>query len=651
MAEKLGEALLDLDTNDKGFRRGIAEARKVALGLGADFDNVARRATTIGGVLVATAVAAGAAFASGLVAATKRLEEARKAAGQVDQALKNSGNSARTSSAEIAAWADKLEERTGRAAEDVMGIAANLASYGFDNATFYRSIDLANDMAAAWGGDLKQNMEGLARALDDPINGMAMLSKRGIKLTDDQKKLAESFVKAGQDAKAQGVVFDALEAQVKGVAEAGFGGLSKALALAQKRWEDAFEDLVTGKGQAADLRDSLISLVDTLSSKETIDYAMRFGAMLVEGFENVANAILWARQKAVEFVAWLDSHNPETMMTSRFEGEIARLQELQRLAASDTSGDWFMGMFGASSDQRVKGYQAQIDALKAELARRAPVNTEGVNLNQTFDQLDTPTFTDPQSMWNHLQLKGMKPTGDGGGDAAGQQSDALKRVLEDLRNEAAMVGLNAQQQAILNAQRRAGVTAASEQGKEIENLIKGTDLATQALERQQQAYELIGDIGKTAMEGLVKAMDDGKVEATELLGILGDVLSMVGQLIMKDALSALSGQGGAGSGVASILGGLFSGFHADGGLIPNGTFGIVGERGPEPVIGTPRGAMVMPNSTLAGMGGNVNNITINGSKLSQSELEQAVHSAIDRFSRNQLPGRVAQINRDPLGRG
>lgn len=61
------------------------------------------------------------------------------------------------------------------------------------------------------------------------------------------------------------------------------------------------------------------------------------------------------------------------------------------------------------------------------------------------------------------------------------------------------------------------------------------------------------------------------------------------------------GQRGGGL-LAGALGG-FAGMFAGGGLIPTGTFGIVGERGPEPVISTAQGAMVRPNSTLSQMGG------------------------------------------------
>jgi hypothetical protein len=81
--------------------------------------------------------------------------------------------------------------------------------------------------------------------------------------------------------------------------------------------------------------------------------------------------------------------------------------------------------------------------------------------------------------------------------------------------------------------------------------------------------------------------------------IIADLLRIaIQQAIIKPLAGALFGGEGGGGGA---LGSLFAGFFAKGGLIPAGTFGIVGENGPEPVIGTSRGAAVLPNSALGKM--------------------------------------------------
>lgn len=649
MAEKLGEALLDLDTDDKRFRDGIQRAERDAQDLGITIDNTARKAMLLGKVLGAATAIGSAAFGKGVADAIGRLEVMRKSSAQVDQALANSGNTAKTSAAEIGQWADQLEMRTGRAAEEVMAVASNLATYGFGREEFFRAIQLADDMAAAWGGDLKQNLEGLSRALDDPINGMAMLSKRGVKLTDDQKQLAAQFLATGDKARAQGVVFAALEAQVKGVAEAGFNGLTKALALAQKRWEDAFEDLVTGKGDASDLRDTLVNLANTLSSREFIDAAMGFGEVLVQGIDQAAKAIIWTWGKAKEFIAWLNGQDPKNLSAGNIEAEIAKLQNLQELAAASTAGDWYMGLFGATSEQRVAGYQKKIDALQGELAKRS--DPTQFDVGGSFSQLNGQTYDTPEALWRSLKpgfgVGNTAPVAPVLTDDQQKQKAARADLIADLEHERDLVGKTAIEQDILNAQRRAGVDAMSAEGQQIRMLITETEAHKAAIERQQQAYEVLGQIGGTALKGLISAMEDGKVTGNELLGILADVLKLAAQFFMQQAISGM----GEANPLGTILKGVFSGFFAKGGLIPSGTFGIVGENGPEPIIGTSRGAMVLPNSSLSGMGRGDINVHINGSNLSQSELTQAVADGISRYDRQQLPSRVRQINADPLARG
>lgn len=645
MAEKLGEALLDLDTNDKGLHKGVDRAERRATALGRTFDDVSRRAALLGKAMVTAATVGAAAFTAGIAGAVKRLEYMRKAGAQVDQALKNSGNTARTSAAEIEAWADALEDRTGRAAEEVMELSANLASFGFGREEFFRALTLADDMAAAWGGDLRQNLEGLSRALDDPINGMAMLSKRGIKLTQDQKDMAAAFLDAGNKVAAQGVVFEALEAQVKGVAEAGFNGLGAAIARAQKRWEDAFEDLVTGKGDASDLRDTLVDLADTLSSPEFIKAAMGFGSTLAEGIGVAAQAVIALWGKVKEFLAWLDGQqaaaNSESGLVDRLAAQEANLAQLRAAREGGGWGAAFVGSDGniRRAEQGVANLRAQLDALRNG-PKFDPVG-DGAGEFATFARTFVP---------GTMAGQGNVDPYEGLGNGAGEASEKVRDLIADLQHEREIVGLSTLDQEIMNTVRLAGVDAMSAEGLEIRRLITETAEHRDQIEQMQEVYELLGDIGKSAVMGLVDALEDGQVEGNELLGILGNVLSMAGSAFLNWGFE------GFGAGPGKAIGDFFAGLFADGGLIPNGSFGIAGEDGPEPVFATSRGTRVMSNPDFRGAmsGGRETGdmyLTINGSGLSPSELTQAVRDAIGTFSRYELPSRVRAINADPLAVG
>lgn len=251
MAAVIGALRVNLGLDTAEFETGM---KKVKSGL----DGIAGAFAALGGVAVF------AAFSAGIGQAVGRIEEARKLTAQLDQALINTGNTARTSGKEIADFADQLERSTGRAAEEVLAVGTNLATFGFSREVFFDAIKLADDMSAAWGGDLKQNVEGLARALADPEKGLAMLTKRGITFTEEQKKMIAGFMKANDLIGAQGVVMDALNEQVKGVAASGFTGLTKAQANAGKAMEDFFETMANAMGVNTGLEMSLTAVAAAL---------------------------------------------------------------------------------------------------------------------------------------------------------------------------------------------------------------------------------------------------------------------------------------------------------------------------------------------------------------------------------------------------
>jgi len=634
MAEKLGEALLDLDTNDSKFNQGVDRAEKRAVRLGKTFDAAGKKALDLGKKLALGATVAGiGALSFGIGSAVKRLDEMRKVSAQADRALANTGNTARTSAAEIEAWANILENKTGRAVNDVMAISANLASFGFGRAEFFRAIELANDMAAAWGGDLRQNLEGLSRALDDPINGMAMLSKRGIALTDEQKEMAKAFLEAGNKVAAQGVVFEALEAQVKGVAEAGFGGLHKALVLAQKAWDQAFESLVRGDGDAANLNATLETLIATLSSPEFISAAMGFGNLIVQMVNGIAQVVIGAHQALKDFYDFLDAPNrnraqlPEGVSLKRVfpadygaaEGDITRQLEWMYQRGGKPSADQLYADFAIGPDGKL-------------VVQPPPGSMFG---QSPFDPYEGFTYS-------------------GGG--GGAKRDPVRDLIASLTAEKDLLRETDPVQRRLISLREQLATATTAQRDEVEGLIRTIHEETQAWENAQEAAQLFGDWAMNSLEGLRK----GTKSLTDVVGDLIDALAQAvlqSMLLGQGPLAGLFGTSNANGGLGGLFGGLaslFSGFFADGGLIPNGSFGIVGEAGPEPVIGTPRGAQVLPNSALdsvLGGRGMVNNININGSNLSQAELSQAIRDALEQFSRLQLPGRVAAIQADPLAVG
>lgn len=247
-----------------GFSNGADKAGNAAKRMQKDIDGAEKSFSSLKIAAIAAGAAIGAALGAGLASAVNRIEAVNVAMRKIDKALALNGYSYDVTGVKIKKFADDLERATGRAAQDVLNIAPNLASFGFTDEVFFRAIKLANDMSAAWGGDLKQNLEGLSRALADPVKGFAMLSQRGITLTDTQKKLAKSLMESGQGLKAQGVVFGALESQISGVAESGFAGLTKATANARLALEGFFEAIVVKTGLMTALEVALNAVATAL---------------------------------------------------------------------------------------------------------------------------------------------------------------------------------------------------------------------------------------------------------------------------------------------------------------------------------------------------------------------------------------------------
>lgn len=119
-----------------------------------------------------------------------------------------------------------------------------------------------------------------------------------------------------------------------------------------------------------------------------------------------------------------------------------------------------------------------------------------------------------------------------------------------------------------------------------------------------------GDTAQQWRDGFKSWFSDGIKAAFsgDLGGFLEQTLDSLLSRVLDSAVSSLvdqlfSGAGGSGGGLLGALGGLFGsmfgGAHALGGTIPQGKVGLVGERGPELAIATPRGTVVRPNRSLS----------------------------------------------------
>ena len=165
----------------------------------------------------------------GIAAAIREAEKFQTTMFRVEAVIKATGGAAGRSADQLREQARQLALSTLESTEGVLQAQQTLLTFRkVQGDVFDRAIIAAADMTAALGGDLNSATLQLAKALENPLEGISALSRSGTVFTAAQKDMVRAMVEAGQTAEAQAFILDELEAQYKGTAEAAAGGLAGA---------------------------------------------------------------------------------------------------------------------------------------------------------------------------------------------------------------------------------------------------------------------------------------------------------------------------------------------------------------------------------------------------------------------------------------
>ena len=157
----------------------------------------------------------------------------------------------------------------------------------------------------------------------------------------------------------------------------------------------------------------------------------------------------------------------------------------------------------------------------------------------------------------------------------------------------------------------------------------------QTQDAASQARSLFQNATKGMEDAIVGFVRTGKLNFKDFLG-------SIAEMILRSQVQKLIGSifgGGGGGGGGNFLGNLFAGFFADGGRIPSGRFGVVGEAGPELVSGP---ATVTPMGDLSAAG--ATNVVYNISAVDAASFQSLLARdpeflfAITEKGRRSLPG-------------
>ncbi len=212
-------------------------APQVAKSFGSDIEKqvtgpVEESGKRVGGSLTKVAGLIGSAFAAKGIfdfgkAAIEAATESNKIAAQTEAVIKSTGGAAKVTAAQIGDLATAISNKTGVDDEAIQSASNLLLTFtnlkngvGKSNDVFNQATKIAVDMGAALGGDASSNAIQLGKALNDPVKGIAALSRVGVTFTDQQKEQIKTMVATGNTMGAQKVILAELNKEFGGSAEA-----------------------------------------------------------------------------------------------------------------------------------------------------------------------------------------------------------------------------------------------------------------------------------------------------------------------------------------------------------------------------------------------------------------------------------------------
>ena len=180
-----------------------------------------------------------------------KTEEQAQAIAQVERGLRNLDRQTTLTSAGLQAHAAALQQVTTTGDEATLKLQALLLTFRkIDDTNFNRVTEAALDMAAGLGQAPRDAALQLAKALEDPAQGLTALRRSGTAFSAEQTEVIKSLAETNRLAEAQTLILAEVESQYRGAARAQretVGGAGAGLG-------NAFGDLLEARDGAEDLR-------------------------------------------------------------------------------------------------------------------------------------------------------------------------------------------------------------------------------------------------------------------------------------------------------------------------------------------------------------------------------------------------------------
>lgn len=613
-----------------GRFRNVARATVIMEGpLGGTAGRLSAMATMLNSVGLGTI-----AFGVGLTGMTaivvqsmKKFAEWEVQTFKINQLLEQTGGASGLAGSEIEEMAIRIGEATLSSANDVRAASAVLLTFkSIATDAFERTLDVASDLAAITGQDLKQSVIQLGKALEDPMTGMSALRRSGVSFTNSQKDMIVAMKESGDVAGAQAEILSLLEGQLGGAGAAAGSGLSGAADLLSERWSNLMLTLAdTGAGGLATrmfnhLAESVGLMIKSISPSKVEELAQA---------EIELDNALRAQNKAAEENSFWFSGREETLRKITKQRAMKVLQIKAEIAEEEK----------AITVARKKGKVAQ-EAIRAEQLAEAAATAKKKSAKEAEKQLGKDVkgaeafgaklIAEEQKLSISLLNKGHQE------DMFLEQR--LAKIDENLTNELISKESAHEQEQAAFAMHNANLTTihAEEKEKQAENEKTLSDMQIAATKTA------LGDIGSLMAASSKKLFKIGQAAA-----IANAFVSMHGAIAktMEFTPAPWNIPLAIGQGIASMvqiqkIKQQKMAAREFGGSVISGRSYLVGERGPE-LFTAPRTGQIINNSATNNVGGqsntfNITNVLENDDAFINRNAVKIWDSIIDRMNEEGL---------------
>lgn len=583
---------------EKKFQKSMRDTAAAVSVMHGPLGGVASRVTAIGSIVGNTSLAM-AGFLGTTAAMTFGMHKAVQAfiAFETQQftteaVIKATGAAAGKTGKDIEDLARNVALGTLASRQEARAAATQLLTFkSIAGDNFDRTLTAAQDLAASGFGTLTSSTVQLAKALEDPVQGLSALRRVGVSFTPVQRNMIKNFMDMGQVAEAQNVILKAVEEQVGGAGVAAGKGLAGAYdtlsentGILLERWGRQITEGLRLKeilsGIAEEIGD--INAAAEMGIGPIDRFMLRLQGVDIDQALKMRNSPL---HKAMSNAFQLPVDSPDTSVrdTENLRAFIAAEKERARMTRDQIT---------AEKDAEAIMRRAREEGIY--LTKEQAVNQANLNM-MIAGQVEAHEKFAQVRMGVHDQIRMRELEAEALMAVAGSASEyanaiEFARMKARLLNEAEKEGITITPAYRAEIERLA--TAYSESGKAAEDALKN-------IEAQTQFSGEVASTIQSSFTSLFSAIVEGGKSAGDVVADLGKKLAgMAAQeatfRLLGAVLPGVFGAGGFLNLRAAANGGVFSGpgiNEYSGKVVDKPTIfpfakgaGLMGEAGPEAVL-------------------------------------------------------------------